>query len=102
MAAVDKIIKSVSDSGTARLVSLAFMIGMAWARFEYKSDRDMDRVITALEKHVITDTKEKEIIQMKIDNIKKDIADNNELLRAHISEFIRSEETTYKSRKKWN
>lgn len=87
--------KLFSNDQVIRLVISVFLIGGAWARLEYKMDEMNTATKTVLEKYVILNDKDKEILLMKFTQVKAQVDLNTTAIEA-IADFIKPEEPKLK------
>lgn len=72
-----------------KLFGYAVLLGMAWARMEYKFDESTKAVIKKLDEHIISDGYEKQMLRSEISQLKKNYDD---ILNYAKSEFVRPDD----------
>lgn len=72
-------------------LSIIFVIGVAWARMEYKSDKQYQEIKEVLSVYVANNEKDKEMLTYKIGELRNQV-DVNTLTIKTITEFVKPED----------
>lgn len=61
------------NSPIVKIIGTVFLFGAAAARLEYKQDKNFDRIIKKIDEHIITDSYEKQIQNIRVTQLEKSI-----------------------------
>lgn len=86
------------NSPFAKFIGGAFLVGMAWARLEYKIDAFSTQLLKKIDEHIISDGFEKQLIQVQLTAISSRVT-NLEDDFSDYKEAIKPDEPTIKPKK---